>query len=109
MKGIIFTEFLDLVEKKFGIGMVDKIIAQSELKSAGAYTAVGTYDFGEMLQLMTHLSHNTSLSIDDLLLVYAEHLFHALVKSYQMGINVAILTPYNTGTNGGIKKIDYLP
>ena len=82
MKGIIFTEFLDLVEKKFGIGMVDKIIAQSELKSAGAYTAVGTYDFGEMLQLMTHLSHNPSLSIDDLLLVYAEHLFHALVKSY---------------------------
>jgi hypothetical protein len=34
---------------------------------------------------------------------------NALVKSYQMGINVAILTPYNTGTNGGIKKIDYLP
>ena len=34
---------------------------------------------------------------------------NSLVKSYQMGINVAILTPYNTGTNGGIKKIDYLP
>jgi len=34
---------------------------------------------------------------------------NALVKSYQMAINVAILTPYNTGTNGGIKKIDYLP
>tara|TARA_B100000963_G_scaffold107214_1_gene93201 strand:+ start:727 stop:1770 length:1044 start_codon:yes stop_codon:yes gene_type:complete len=34
---------------------------------------------------------------------------NALVKSYQMGINVAIVTPYNTGTNGGIKKFDYLP
>ena len=34
---------------------------------------------------------------------------NSLVKSYQMAINVAILTPYNTGTNGGIKKIDYLP
>jgi hypothetical protein len=34
---------------------------------------------------------------------------NALVKNYQMGINVAIVTPYNTGTNGGIKKFDYLP
>jgi hypothetical protein len=34
---------------------------------------------------------------------------NALVKNVQMGINVAIVTPYNTGTNGGIKKFDYLP
>lgn len=34
---------------------------------------------------------------------------NALVKSYQMGVNCAILTPYNTGTNGGIKKFDFLP
>ena len=34
---------------------------------------------------------------------------NSLVKSYQMGINVAIVTPYDTGTNGGIKKFDYLP
>ncbi len=33
----------------------------------------------------------------------------ALVKQYQVGMNVAILTPYNLGTNGGIKKFDYLP
>ena len=31
MKGIIFTEFLDLVEKKFGLVMVDKIINQSNM------------------------------------------------------------------------------
>jgi len=42
MKGIVFTEFLDLVEEKFGMEMVDKIITQSELESEGAYTAVGT-------------------------------------------------------------------
>lgn len=34
---------------------------------------------------------------------------NALVKKYQMGLNVAIVTPYNTGTNGGIKKFDILP
>ena len=34
---------------------------------------------------------------------------NALVKQYQMGLNCAIITPYNTGTNGGIKKFDLLP
>ncbi|WP_040280365.1 heme NO-binding domain-containing protein [Psychroserpens damuponensis] len=82
MKGIIFTEFLDLVEEKFGLGMVDEIINQSNLESNGVYTSVGTYEFSEMLQLITHLSENTSISVDDLLIVYSEHLFKALIKSH---------------------------
>jgi hypothetical protein len=87
MKGIIFTEFLELVEDKFGMDMVDKIITQSELESGGIYTSVGTYDFSEMLQLVTHLSENTDISVDDLLLVYGEHLFGALRSSYPELIN----------------------
>ena len=82
MKGIIFTEFLELVEEKFGLGMVDKIINQSKLDSGGVYTSVGTYEFSEMLQLISHLSENTDISIDDLLLVYSEHLFKALIKAH---------------------------
>ena len=82
MKGIIFTEFLELVEKKFGLTMVDKIIEQSDLESGGIYTSVGTYEFGEMLQLISHLSNNTDISVDDLLLVYSEYLFAVLIKSY---------------------------
>lgn len=82
MKGIVFTEFLDLVEDKFGLEMVDKIINQSQLESEGAYTSVGTYKFSEMLQLLQHLSKNTNIPIDDLLLVYAEHFFSVLESSY---------------------------
>ncbi len=82
MKGIIFTEFLELVEEKFGLVMVDKIINQSELSSGGVYTAVGTYEFSEMLQLISHLSNNTDISVDDLLMVYSEHLFAVLIKSH---------------------------
>jgi hypothetical protein len=82
MKGIIFTEFLDLVETKFGFEMVDKIIESSDLESDGAYTTVGTYEFSEMLQLLQHLSTNTNISIDDLLLVYAEHFFGVIEKNY---------------------------
>lgn len=82
MKGIVFTEFLDLVENKYGLEMVDKIIGQSKLESNGAYTAVGTYKFSEMLQLLQNLSANTNIPIDNLLLVYAEHFFSVLETSH---------------------------
>ena len=41
MRGIVFTEFLALVEDKFGLEMVDRIIFQSNLASEGAYTTIG--------------------------------------------------------------------
>lgn len=82
MKGIIFTDFLELVEDKFGLEMVDKIINQSDLESNGIYTSVGTYEFSEMLQLISHLSANTDIAVDDLLLVFSEHLFKTLIKSH---------------------------
>ena len=82
MKGIVFTEFLDLVEDKFGLEMVEKIISESKLESEGAYTAIGTYSFSEMLQLLTHLSKYTEIPIDNLLLVYGEHFFSVIENSY---------------------------
>jgi hypothetical protein len=82
MKGIVFTEFLDLVEEKFGLEMVHQIIKQSELESEGAYTAIGAYQFSEILQLLQNLSANTGISTDDLLLVYAEHFFSMIESSY---------------------------
>ncbi|MBE7688171.1 heme NO-binding domain-containing protein [Tenacibaculum finnmarkense] len=82
MKGIVFTEFLDLVEEKFGLEVVDKIISQSTLDSQGIYTAIGTYSFSEMLQLLQHLSKYSGISIDDLLLLYAEHFFSVIENSY---------------------------
>lgn len=82
MKGIVFTEFLDLVETKFGFEMVDTIINEGELPSNGVYTSVGTYSFAEMVSLLTNLSTETSISIDELLLIYGEHFFTVVQKSY---------------------------
>jgi len=82
MKGIVFTEFLELVEDKFGLEMVDYIISNSELPSQGVYTSIGTYSFSEMLQLLTHLSEKTKISIDKLLLTYGEHFFSVIEQSY---------------------------
>lgn len=82
MKGIVFTEFLDLVEQKFGLEMVDKIIYQTELASDGVYTSIGTYNFAEMIQLVNNLSENTGISADNLLLIYGEHFFSSIKTSY---------------------------
>jgi hypothetical protein len=78
MKGIIFTEFLDLVEEKFGLEMVDQIICQSRLESEGVYTSIGTYSISEFLQLLHHLSKNKSISLINLLTVYAAQIFSAM-------------------------------
>ncbi|MFC4723256.1 heme NO-binding domain-containing protein [Geojedonia litorea] len=82
MKGIVFTEFLTLVENKFGLDVADQIIEESNLESNGAYTSVGTYDFSEMLSLLSNLSALSKISVDDLLQIYAEHFFDVLLKSY---------------------------
>jgi hypothetical protein len=82
MKGIVFTEFLEMVEDRFGFLVTDKIIEKAQLKSKGAYTAVGTYDHQEMVRLVDKLSQEVDISVDDLFQLYGQHFFHVLVKSY---------------------------
>lgn len=82
MKGIVFTEFLQLVEDKYGLETVDEIIQKSDLSTNGAYTSVGRYEFSEMISLLSNLSELTNLSKDDLLLAYSEHFFDVLVENY---------------------------
>jgi hypothetical protein len=82
MKGMIFGGFLKLVEDKYGLQMVDYIIENSDLKTNGAYTSVGKYEFSEMLQLLQNLSNKVNISIDDLLLVYGEYFFEIILEKY---------------------------
>ena len=84
MKGIVFAEFIDLVEDKFGFEMADEIIEEANLPSGGAYTSVGTYDHNEMLELVTHLSQKTNISVEDLVKTFGEHLLTRFVEGYPM-------------------------
>jgi hypothetical protein len=83
MKGIIFTEFIEMVEDQFGMELTDTIIQNSQLKSAGVYSAVGTYDFGEMVSLVSNLSKETKIEVPLLLNIFGEHLFLHFSKNYQ--------------------------
>ena len=82
MKGIVFTEFLEMVESKFGLEIVDEIIENSELPSEGVYTSVGTYEFNEMVSLITQLSSKVNISVDDLLYTFGIYLFDSLGKAH---------------------------
>jgi hypothetical protein len=43
MKGIVFTEFLEMVEQEFGYNMVDEMIENTDLDSKGVYTSIVIY------------------------------------------------------------------
>lgn len=82
MKGIVFTEFLELVEEKFGLEVADQIIEKSDLSTGGAYTATGTYDHHELVQMVTHLSELTNIGAGALVKVFGEYLFGRLAGSH---------------------------
>ena len=82
MKGVVFTEFLEMVEQKFSPDMVDRIIDEAELPSGGVYTAVGTYDHTEIVALVSHLSEAAEMSVPQLLHAFGKHLFGRFVEGF---------------------------
>ncbi len=82
MKGIVFTELMEMVEAKCGDEVMDNVIEKADLPSGGAYTAVGSYPHSELVEVVSRLSEETGLSIDDLLMAYGEHLFGIFTKAY---------------------------
>ena len=90
MKGMVFTELFELVEEKFGYDLLDDVIDESNLTNDGAYTAVGNYEFDELLRFVVNLSKRTNVAIPDLLELYGEYLFPKLIK---------FLPQFDTDTN----------
>ena len=75
MKGVVFTEFLEMVEDNFGMEVADRIIEDSNLPTEGVYTSVGTYDHDELLRMVGHLSCHVDTPVSDLVCTYGNHLF----------------------------------
>lgn len=90
MKGIVFTEFIDLVTHKFGEEVIDRVIVESNLPSGAAYTTVGTYDHAEMMAMLRNLSEAIQVPVPSLLKDFGEHLFNRFAARYPQfyaGIN----------------------
>ncbi len=82
MKGIVFCEFVEMMEQEFSADMADEIISGAALESGGAYTTVGTYDHHEMLALVTRLSEKTGTPVPDLVEAFGRYLFGRFVELY---------------------------
>jgi len=82
MKGMVFTEFLEMVEQKFSANMVDDILDDSNPASGGFYTAVGTYDHQELVAMVIALSKRSGLLVPDLVQAFGNHLFTVFANNY---------------------------
>lgn len=82
MKGVVFTEFIDMVEEKFGYETVDVLLRQEGLSSNGAYTAVGTYPHSELVKLVMALHEKTGIPVPALLKAFGNYLFQTFRKGY---------------------------
>lgn len=82
MKGIVFTEFLEMVEDKFSTDLADRIIETANPESGGAYTSVGTYDHKELVSMVVALSQETGITVPNLLHNFGRHLFGKFLRSF---------------------------
>lgn len=82
MKGIVFTEFMDMVENVFSLNVLEDIIEKSELPNGGAYTSVGTYNHEEIVRMTANLSQAVDTPVGTLLEVFGKHLFGRFSERY---------------------------
>lgn len=82
MKGIVFCEFLEMVESEDGFDMVDRLIESAKPPSGGSYTSVGTYDHAELVALLIAYSGQKNQPVPDLLRAFGKYLFGRFVVLY---------------------------
>ncbi|GAB6144538.1 heme NO-binding domain-containing protein [Desulfocicer niacini] len=82
MKGLVFTEFIEMMENDFGFEVADRVIENSDTISKGVFTGVGTYPSRDMVALLTQLSAETQKPVNDLLLHFGKHLFNSFSRLY---------------------------
>lgn len=87
MKGIIFAEFLELVEDKFGLDVLDKMLQQSA--DSGVYTSVGSYDHKALVRMIVELSKITGIDVNELQRVYGVSVFRSLYQTVPQSENLS--------------------
>lgn len=82
MKGMIFTELLEMVEEQFGLATANRVIDTAAPENGGAYTAVGTYGHEELLRLVDALSAETGIAATELQRLFGRRLFERFSQGY---------------------------
>ncbi|MFZ4758976.1 MAG: heme NO-binding domain-containing protein [Burkholderiaceae bacterium] len=82
MKGMVFTEFLEMVEARWSPDLADELLESTQLASGGHYTAVGTYGHEELVALVKGLSARVGAEVPDLVRAFGQHMFGRFVQGY---------------------------
>lgn len=84
MKGIIFSELIEMIESTFGFVIAEEVINAEGLQNNGVYSNVGTYDFDELVKMLSVLSEKTQTPINKLLYDYGKYLSNTFKRSYSV-------------------------
>lgn len=82
MLGLIFTTLVEMVEEKFSPELADEILTEANFPHGGAYTAVGYYDFDEIVTMVTLLSEKTGMPPADLIEAFGTYLFEGFTETH---------------------------
>lgn len=83
MKGMMFSEFIEWVERTWSPDVADAIIDNSEgLSNGGAYTGVGTYPHQEMLTLVGALSAEVGQPAPEIVHAFGRAAFGRLAEAH---------------------------
>ncbi len=102
MKGVVFTEFMELVEDEFSYEVADQVIEESELDSGGVYTSLGTYSYRELLSMVTKLSTICGAPISALVHRFGIHLSVKFAEGYPVFYENKDLFSFLEGVEGFI-------
>nr|WP_136250252.1 heme NO-binding domain-containing protein [Ningiella ruwaisensis] len=110
MKGLVFTEFMEMVESKFDMDMVDTLIDNTSPASGGCYTAVGSYDFQELENMLIELSRQTGLGRAQLMETFGRHLASVFTEKYagffiEAGSSLALFKQIDKHIHVEVKKL----
>lgn len=82
MKGLVFNEFLSMVDEGFSPGTRERLIQICDLPSAGSYANSGIYDPGEMTILSTGLFALTGVPQEKFQGELGRRLFRRFVEAH---------------------------
>lgn len=82
MKGVVFSELLDWIERDHGVEVLDEVLLAADLPHGGAYTSAGWYDAEELAAIVASLARWTGAGEATLLQAYGRHLFGVLARAY---------------------------
>lgn len=82
MKGIIFSNFIEMIDKTFSPEITEKLIDEVKPASGAAYTTVGSYDHQEIIDLVVGLSELTGEEVPTLVRAFGTYLFSSLGKAH---------------------------